>query len=53
VARLHWIERRPRPTCSWRRPAAVETVRRNAELFDRIWARLDRLYYRAPPPPGA
>ena len=51
VARLHWIEAPAAPDvqlATATAPAVEDRPARNAELFDRIWARLDRLYFAAP-----
>lgn len=51
VARLQWIEAPPALGAVLGvagAPSAADRRARNAEHFDRIWTRLDSLYYRAP-----
>lgn len=51
VAGLRWVEAPVAPRDAMAAvtpPAAPDRPARNAEIFDRVWGRLDRLYYAAP-----
>ena len=51
VARLIWVEAPGVPDAAMGLaavPAAEDRAARNGEVFDRVWTRLDRVYYSAP-----